>query len=54
MRYVVGVPLEAGLEAGLEASGIKASDARFWQTSLQLCFKPGLEAGLGIALRRRR
>ena len=54
MRYAVGVSLEAGFEAGLEASGIKASDARCWQTSLQLCFKPGLEAGLGIALRRRR
>ena len=46
MRYVVGVSLEAGLEAGLEASGIKASEARFCQTSLQFCSRPGLEAGL--------
>ena len=50
MRYVVGVSLEAGLEAGLEASGIKASEVRFWQTSLQFCSRPGLEAGLEAGL----
>ena len=50
MRYVVGVSLEAGLEAGLEASGIKASEARFWQTSLHFCSRPGLEAGLEAGL----
>ena len=50
MRYVVGVSLEAGLEAGLEASGIKASEARWCQTSLQFCSRPGLEAGLEAGL----
>ena len=46
MRYVVGVSLEAGFEAGLEASGIKASEARFCQASLQCCSRPGLGVGL--------
>ena len=46
MYDVVGVFIEAGLEAGLEAEGSKVTEARFSETSLELCSRPGLEAGL--------
>ena len=46
MRHAVGVSLEAGLEAGLEASGIKASEARCCQASMQCCSRPGIRVGL--------
>ena len=38
LRCVVGV--------SLEASGSKASEARFCQTSVQFCSRPGLGVGL--------